>query len=78
LSDSTFGPYPPAVALYDSANNSQANACALEILGPVQPLEHLKELAGILHIETRAIVLHTKCDHSGFGAHGIDYHFWFG
>jgi len=66
------------VALYDSANNSQADARSSEILGSVQPLEHLKKLVGILHVETRAIVLHTNCGHSGLAAQAIDYHFWLG
>jgi len=44
LSDSTLGPCPPAVALYDSAHDSEADARSSEILGSVQPLEHLKSL----------------------------------
>lgn len=42
--------------LHDALDDGEPHARALEVLGPVQPLEHAEQLAGILRIETDAVV----------------------
>src|SRR5207248_630785 len=58
--DLTLGPGSAAVPVDDAPHIGQADANAIEFLGPVQALEHAKQLAGILHIETGPVVLDRK------------------
>jgi hypothetical protein len=55
-----FGSDAPAVADDDSLDVRQSDAGPFELFGLVQPLKHSEELAGILHVETRAIVSHRE------------------
>src|SRR6266581_2626561 len=49
-----------AVAGDDPPHVGEADARALEFLGPVQPLEHPEELAGVFHVEPRSVVLDVE------------------
>src|SRR5437763_5582778 len=44
-------PDTPAVAVDNALHDRQADAGAVKVLGPVQALEHPKELVGVAHIE---------------------------
>lgn len=49
-----------AVAGEHAAHAGQADAGARVVAGLVQPLEHAEQLAGVLHVETGAIVAHGE------------------
>src|ERR1017187_4972855 len=51
-----FGPDTTAMALNDALHDRQADAGAGEILGAMQPLKHVEQLAGILHVEADPVV----------------------
>src|SRR5205823_8618581 len=53
-----LGPDAPAVAVDDALHSRQAHSGAVIVLGPVQSLEHPKELVGVAHIEADAVVAH--------------------
>jgi len=44
------------VAVDDALHNSEAHACALILLGAVQPLKDAEEPMSIVHVEAYAIV----------------------
>src|SRR3984957_8349774 len=52
-----FRPDSPAVLPNDTLHNRQPYSRAFEIAGLMQPLENAKQLARVLHLEARAIVL---------------------
>jgi hypothetical protein len=43
--------------LHDPLHDRQTDAGALEVLGAVEPLEDAKQLVGIRHLKSRAVVL---------------------
>src|SRR5262245_45806169 len=51
-----LGPDAPTVAVDDALHNSEAHACALILLGAVQPLKDAEEPMSIAHVETYAVV----------------------
>src|SRR5439155_9775416 len=62
LSRRPFGPHPPAVAVEDPLHRRQADAVALELVGPVQPLERLEQLVGVGRVEPDPVVAHEVRD----------------
>src|SRR5919206_1152010 len=60
-----LGPDAPAMVVDDALHDREAHSRAGIVLGPVQPLEHPKELVGVAHVEAGAVVAH-KVD--GFAA----------
>ena len=51
------GPDAAAVAVDDPLHDGEADAGALIVLGPVQPLEDAEQLVGVAHVEADAVVL---------------------
>ena len=58
--DLALGPHAAAVAVNDALHRGEANAGAGKICRRVQPLEGAKELAGVSHVEARAVVADEK------------------
>src|SRR6266478_3340461 len=56
LADGPFGPDGPAVSSHNSFYRRQSDACAFEVLGPMQPLKNAEQFVGILHVEADSIV----------------------
>src|SRR5689334_25394631 len=56
----TFGPRAPAMAGDDASYIGKADTIARELGSAVQALEHAKQLARVLHVETRAVVAHGE------------------
>src|SRR5512142_2488508 len=52
-------PYAPAMPGDDALHHGETDSLPLEFFHAVQALEHAEQLVGILHVETRAIVLHV-------------------
>src|SRR3712207_7132818 len=50
------------VALDDLLGDGQADARALEVLGAVEPLEHLEDLLRVLLVDPDAVVAHADLD----------------
>src|SRR4051794_28833505 len=57
LADGALGLERAAVAIDDALGQRQPDPRTFEIFLPVQPLEHLEQLAGVGHVEAEAIVL---------------------
>src|SRR3954451_15475983 len=57
LSDGAVGLERAAVAIDDALGQRQPNSRAFEVFLPVQPLEHLEQLAGVGHVEADTIVI---------------------
>src|SRR5580704_1634039 len=55
-----FGPDFAAVPANDPLHGNQANPRSFEVLLPMQPLEHSKELIGISRIEPHSVVAHKN------------------
>src|SRR5262245_59607246 len=53
-------PDPAAMAMDDALHDGQADACALEVLRPMQTLEDSEELVRILHVEPGSVVAHVE------------------
>src|SRR6185369_16546083 len=51
-----FGPDTAAVALDDTLHDCQTDAGTCEILCAMQPLKHVEQLVGILHVEADTVV----------------------
>ena len=51
-----FGPDMPAMLADDAVHRGQPDAGALELLGPMEALEHAKQLVGVFHVEANAVV----------------------
>jgi hypothetical protein len=54
----TLGPDPAAVSCNDALDNGEAASGSWKLLGGMQTLEQVEQLADISHIETGAIVPH--------------------
>src|SRR5262245_36746657 len=52
----SLGPDASTMTVDDALHNSEAHACALILLGAVQPLKHVEELMSIAHVETYTII----------------------
>src|SRR6266540_4131577 len=52
-------PHAAAVAANDALDDREPHAGALVVLRPMQPLKDSEQLAGVLHVETHAVVLHV-------------------
>ena len=57
LPGSLSTPYSSAMARDDALDDGEADAGALELPVPVQPLEHVEQLVHIPHVEAHAVVL---------------------
>src|SRR5262245_20408741 len=53
-------PDPAAVPMDDALHDRKTHACALEVLRPVQTLEHSEELVRVLHVEPGGVVAHIE------------------
>ena len=42
--------------MYYALNDGKAHAGTLVLLRPMQPLEHLEQLVGVLHVKAHAVV----------------------
>ena len=62
LVQSAFGPDASTVTVEDALNDRQPDAGAGEFLFAMEALEHAKELVGVLHVESCAIVAYGVND----------------
>src|SRR5450755_2840468 len=60
--DGAFGPGPAAVALDDAPDAGQADAVARELVGVVEPLERLEQLADIGRVEAGPVIADVAAD----------------
>ena len=67
-----FRPDASAVPVDDPPDGGQADAGAFELLGPMQPLKHAKQLVRVLHVEPDAVVPHEQDDTSRLFAGAAD------
>src|SRR6059058_1370733 len=56
LVHSPFGPDSSAVAVDDTLHGGEADARAFELFTAVETLERAEQLAGVRHVESRAVV----------------------
>src|SRR5712691_11837948 len=70
--DGAFGPGAPAVAFDDPLNAGQADAGAGELLGRMQPLERLEQVARIGGVEAGPVVAHVATDPGFFDSRGAE------
>jgi len=57
-----FGPHPASVAFHDLPDAGEADACAGELAGRVQPLERLKQLAPVGGVKAGAVVAYVAAE----------------
>ena len=56
FADATLSPNSAAMPVNDSLDTGEPNTGAFELVACVQPLEYSKELVGLFHVESHAIV----------------------
>lgn len=58
LTDFSFRPHAAAMKMDDPLDDGQPHPCPFELVAVVQPLEDVKHLVMVLHIETHPVVPH--------------------
>src|SRR5579862_4343652 len=66
FADAALGPGAATVTLHDAPHIGETDPGAFELSHAVQPLEDTEKFAGILHVETRAIVADEEFLLAGF------------